>query len=479
MNEAKTGQKFVARLKEAWRGLSSGARAVVGAPRTDNADLPDDGLPALRKRIADCLEGRGGETRARARAAELGQLYLGLSADGRKRFMRLLAAETEIDRAGAMAAAKAAVAAWEGSDARAVAKAERALRQAIDSPRGRLLAQFTALSDGVKFLIDRRAELLDWSKEDPVFASIAEELRELFVAWFDLGFLELERITWESPAVLLERLAAYEAVHAVRDWADLKNRLDGDRRFFAFFHPRMPLEPLIFVEVALVNGLAGNVQDLLDEKAPLGDPASADTAIFYSISNAQRGLAGISFGGFLIKRVAQTLGAEFPNIRTFATLSPVPGFRPWLDARIAEGMPKLLLASERKALAAALAARGGKTVQASKGELKRALASGAWLGDEALSDAMKAPLSRLCARYLVEAKRPDGRALDPVAHFHLSNGARVERLNWRADTSPKGIRQSAGLMVNYLYRLGDIETNHEAYAADGKVAVSSAVRSLI
>lgn len=479
MSEARTGQRIVARLKEAWRGLSTSARAVVGAPRAENPDLPDDEFPALRTRIADCLEGRGGETRARARAAELGQLYLGLSTEGRKRFMRLLAAETEIDRTAAAAAARAAISAWEGGEAKSIAKAERALRRSIDSPRGRLLAQFTALSDGVKFLIDRRAELLDWSREDPVFASIAEELRELFVAWFDLGFLELERITWESPAILLERLAAYEAVHAVRDWADLKNRLDGDRRFFAFFHPRMPLEPLIFVEVALVNGLADNVQALLDEKAPLGDPAAADTAIFYSISNAQRGLAGISFGGFLIKRVAQTLGAEYPNIRTFATLSPIPGFRSWLEARISEGMPKLLLAGERKALTAALAARGGKSVAASKGELKRALASGAWLDDPVLSDAMKAPLSRLCVRYLVEAKRPDGRALDPVAHFHLSNGARVERLNWRADTSTKGIRQSAGLMVNYLYRLVDIEANHEAYAADGKVAASSAIKSLL
>ncbi|MBI1244399.1 MAG: malonyl-CoA decarboxylase [Alphaproteobacteria bacterium] len=479
MTEARTSQKFVARLREAWRGLSTSARAVVGVPRAEHPDLPDEDLGALRVRIADCLEGRGGETRARARAAELGQLYLGLSSDGRKRFMRLLAAETEIDRAAAISAARAALEAWEGGDAKSIAKSERVLRQSMDSPRGRLLAQFTALPDGVKFLIDRRAELLEWSKEDAVFAAIADELRELFIAWFDLGFLELERITWESPAVLLERLAAYEAVHAVRDWADLKNRLDSDRRFFAFFHPRMPLEPLIFVEVALVNGLADNVQDLLDEKAPLGDPRVADTAIFYSISNAQRGLAGISFGGFLIKRVAQTLGAEFPNIRVFATLSPVPGFRTWLDKRIAEGMPKLLLAGERKALAAALVARGGKAVAANKGELKRALASGSWLEDPALADALKAPLSRLCARYLVEAKRPDGRALDPVAHFHLSNGARVERLNWRADASAKGIRQSAGLMVNYLYRLGDIETNHEAYAADGKVAMSSAVKSLL
>ncbi|MBL8832014.1 MAG: malonyl-CoA decarboxylase N-terminal domain-containing protein, partial [Rhodospirillales bacterium] len=218
MSETKSGHRFVARLKEAWRGLSSGARAVVGAPKGANPDLAEADLPDLRARLADCLEGRGGEARARARAAELGQLYLGLSVAGRKRFMRLLAEEIDIDRAAAIAAAKAAVAAWEGGDAKAVGRAERGLRAALDSPRGRLLAQFTALSDGVKFLIDRRSELLSWSKEDPLFAALAEDLRELFVAWFDLGFLELERITWESPAALLERLAAYEAVHAVRDW---------------------------------------------------------------------------------------------------------------------------------------------------------------------------------------------------------------------------------------------------------------------
>jgi malonyl-CoA decarboxylase len=479
MSETGTKRRFVARLKEAWRGLSSGALAAVGVPKGADPDLSDGALADLRGRLADCLEGRGGEASARARAAELGRFYLGLSVEGRKRFMRLVASDFDIDRAAASAASKAALAAWEAGDAKAVRRAEARLRAVLDAPRGRLLAQFTALSDGVKFLIDRRGELLEWSREDAVFAAIADDLRDLFVAWFDLGFLELERITWESPAVLLERLAAYEAVHAVRDWADLKNRLDSDRRYFAFFHPRMPLEPLIFVEVALVRGLADNVQDLLDDKAPLGDPRAADTAIFYSITNAQRGLAGISFGGFLIKRVVETLGVEFPNLRTFATLSPIPGFRGWLDARIAEGMPRLLLAGERKLLAAALARRDGRSVQASKGELKRALASGAWLTDEPLADALKGPLSRLCARYLTEAKRPDGRALDPVAHFHLSNGARIERINWRGDVSPKGVKQSAGLMVNYLYRLGDIEANHEAYAADGTVAVSSAVRSLV
>ena len=479
MTDVRTPQRFVARLKQAWRGLSTGAMAAVGAPRIASPELVDADLPQLRARLLDCLVGRGGEASARARAAELGQTYLGLTVAGRKRFMQLLAGDFDIDRAAAADAAAQALKAWQSGEPKSVRKAEAALRAALDPPRARLLAQFTAMGEGVKFLVDRRAELMEWAKEDPAFAALASDLHELFAAWFDLGFLELRRITWESPAALLERLAAYEAVHAVRDWADLKNRLDSDRRYFAFFHPRMPLEPLIFVEVALVKGLAGNVHDLLDDKAPLGDPKAADTAIFYSITNAQRGLAGISFGGFLIKRVVETLKAEFPNLKTFATLSPIPGFRGWLEARIAEGMPRLLLADERKALAAALAGPGEKPASANKGTLKRALADASWIDKPALRAALQAPLSRACAQYLLEAKRGDGNATDPVAHFHLSNGARVERLNWCADRSAKGLKQSAGLMVNYLYRLSDIEANHEAYASEGTVAAASGVRGLL
>jgi malonyl-CoA decarboxylase len=479
MTDVRSPQHFVARLKQAWRGLSIGAMAAVGAPRAASPDLADADLPPLRARLLDCVVGRGGEASARARAAELGRLYLGLSVAGRKRFMLLIATEFDIDRTAAIETAARAISAWQGSDAKSVRKAEAALRSALDPPRARLLAQFTAMDEGMKFLVDRRAELAQWAKENPAYGALAGDLHELFSAWFDLGFLELRRITWESPAALLERLAAYEAVHAVRDWADLKNRLDSDRRYFAFFHPRMPLEPLIFVEVALVKGLAGNVHDLLDDKAPLGDPRAADTAIFYSITNAQRGLAGISFGGFLIKRVVETLQAEFRNLKTFATLSPIPGFRGWLDARLAEGMPRLLLADERKALAAALAEPGKKPGPVSKGTLKRVLADAKWVEQPALRAALEGPLARACARYLLEAKRADGNALDPVAHFHLSNGARIERLNWCADCSSKGLEQSTGIMVNYLYRLSDIEANHEAYASEGAVAVASSVRGLL
>jgi malonyl-CoA decarboxylase len=476
MADTRAGSKFVARLKEAWRDLSSSARAAVGATKHPHPDLDDDDLEGLRARMRDCLDGKGGEASARQRAVELGRLYLGLSIVGRKRFLGAVAREFDIDRGVAARAAETALAAWKGADEKKRVAAEAALKAALEAPRAKLLQQFTALPEGVKFLVDRRAELLDWAREDPALAALEVDLKDLLVAWFDLGFLELQRITWESPAALLEKLAEYEAVHAVRDWADLKNRLDSDRRYFAFFHPRMKLEPLIFVEVALVSGLAGNVQSLLDDKAPVGDPGTADTAIFYSITNAQKGLAGISFGGFLIKRVVATLQAEFPNLKTFATLSPVPGFRAWLDRRFAEGARGMLTREERGKLAAAI--KGEMGWLAGKGDLKRSLADDLWAAKPELAAALEAPLTRLCAAYLLGAKRKDGRAADPVAHFHLSNGARLERINWRADLSPKGLKQSAGIMVNYLYRLPHIEANHEAYAAEGAVAASSAVRAL-
>jgi malonyl-CoA decarboxylase len=256
-------------------------------------------------------------------------------------------------------------------------------------------------------------------------------------------------------------------VHEIRGWTDLKNRLEADRRCFAFFHPRMPDEPLIFVEVALVAGMTGDVHALLDEAAPIGDPHSADTAIFYSISNCQRGLAGISFGDFLIKRVVDALATELPLLKVFATLSPIPGFRGWLERSTADD--DLLLPAERSAIE-------GLGGEAQEHDLVALLDRQA---DPRIAAVLREPLLRLCARYLSHEKTRSGRALDPVAHFHLSNGARVERLNWLGDASPKGLQQSAGIMVNYLYRLSDIEANHEAYRGEGRVAASSAIRNLL
>jgi malonyl-CoA decarboxylase len=392
--------------------------------------------------------------------------------------LQLLASEFDIDRKAVdQTMAKLQLA---GHDASERARIERALWRALQPPRLRLLTQFNALPEGFHFLVDLRAELLEWRASDPDLAALERDLLALLTSWFDVGFLELRRITWDSPASLLEKMIAYEAVHPIKSWDDLKNRLSSDRRCFAFFHPRMPNEPLIIVQVALVNGIADNVQTLLDESAPVVAAESADTAIFYSISNAHEGLSGISFGSFLIKRVVDELTSEFKSLKTFATLSPIPGFRAWLDGKLktselAEGEADLLLAADRKALAALT----GADDEPAPILLKTALQHSDWRKKAELAKALKNPLQRLCARYLAKEKREGGAAYDRVANFHLSNGARIERLNWLADTSAKGISQSAGMMVNYLYKLGDIEANHEAYRGEGKVMTSSTIRALL
>lgn len=472
MDGEQTGflDRTIRNLKSGWRSIAGTAYDATAA--TARPDLPDSDLELVRAQMRACLDNKGGEVTARAEAAKLGQVYLALDDTGRQRFLSLMATEFDTDPATVDAAIDAVQLAEDDADRH---DAEHRLRQALEAPRTRLLTQFNALPDGVKFLVDMRAELLRYSREDSSLKALERDLRAILISWFDVDFLELKVITWDdTPAAVLEKLIQYEAVHAIASWEDLKNRLDSDRRCFAFFHPRMPEEPLIFVEVALVNGIAGNVQELLDESAPLQNPQQADTAIFYSISNAQQGLAGISFGNFLIKRVVGQLREEFENLRTFSTLSPIPGFRRWLDGLYAEGEPKLLLPAERKALKAA---SGGKT--GAKGLLKDILNRADWYTDPDLADAVRAPVMRLCARYLLEEKRGGMRALDPVANFHLSNGSRVERLNWLGDTSEKGLRQAAGMMVNYLYNLNRIDENHEAYRSNGKVAASSSVRGLL
>jgi malonyl-CoA decarboxylase len=234
----------------------------------------------------------------------------------------------------------------------------------------------------------------------------------------------------------------------------------------------MPLEPLIFVEVALVKGMTGTIQRLLDETAPSENLGNVDTAIFYSISNTQKGLRGISFGNFLIKQVVDDLAKDLPRLKTFATLSPMPGFRAWLEGKLAAGEPNLLTSAERRKL------KTVAPIKSAKGGLKSLLQREDWHADPAVAGVLEQPLTRLAARYLV-AEKSDGAPIDPVARFHLANGARIERINWLADTSAKGLQQSAGLMVNYLYALGEIEDNHEAFSGHGKIATSAAVRSLL
>ncbi|MBN9507803.1 MAG: malonyl-CoA decarboxylase [Alphaproteobacteria bacterium] len=447
-------------------------RRITGVWRDMAQGVAHEEDESIAGQMRACLAGRGGEVSARNRAAKLAQAYLTLDEAGRRDFLMTLAGfDADAD---AVAAAFETVRAAPDIAARTAAKAQ--LRRALEPPRTRLLTQFTTIPDGMKFLVDLRASLLTLRAEDPMLAALEGDLKALLASWFDVGFLDLSAIDWNSPAALLEKLAGYEAVHGVRSWRDLKNRLDSDRRCYAFFHPRMPGEPLIFVEVALVKGLADSVQRLLDPKAPLIDLREADTAIFYSISNCQRGLDGISFGNFLIKRVVGDLSAELPRVKTFATLSPVPRFRRWLDAQFAEPVAGFLSEEESSALRTA-APPSGPAAETGVQALAAILAVRGWWRDGAMRRAAEPVLLRLCARYLLlEGK--GRRALDPVAHFHLTNGARLERILPLADTSEKGVKESATFMVNYLYDPARIEEYHEAYVGEGRRSAASAVRRL-
>lgn len=356
-------------------------------------------------------------------------------------------------------------------------QAEVRLRRALLSPRARLLQRFSVAPDGMRFLVDLRAELLPALQEDRRLLALDAELEQLFSTWFDVAFLELQRISWDSPASLIERLIEYEAVHDITSWADVKNRLDErDRRCYGFFHPRMPGVPLIFIEVALTDHLSDSIALLLDEQAA-PQQRQAGTAVFYSISNTQRGLRGVSFGDSLIKRVVETLREEFPRLKTFATLSPIPGLRHWLAAHAQALLARL---PERQAQAL------GHCVGSLPPTPQRLLAALDEAGEGAGVQGIdaKSPLRQwllqAAAEYLGRgwsAGAPDGRPpqpLDAVARFHLGNGARVERLNWAADLSAKGRRQSWGLMVNYLYDLKRLD-KHRALLAEGKVPVSGEV----
>jgi len=319
------------------------------------------------------------------------------------------------------------------------------LQHEVEPRRQELFRRLNMVPGGTAVLLEMRRRVLKKLAGQPHYAGIDADLAHLFNSWFNRGFLVLQRIDWRTSALVLEKLIKYEAVHEIQGWTDLRRRLQADRRCYAFFHPALPDEPVIFIEVALTRGVSTRVQPLLDLHSAVTDPASADCAIFYSITNCQEGLRGVSFGNLLIKQVAEHLGREFPRLKTFATLSPMPGFRKWLSEQ-AGASPKL----------AALLAR---------------IEAPGWRDDQSAASETQRDLIRLGAHYLLHAKQ--GRdPLDPVARFHLGNGARLERLNWLGDTSESGMRRSAGMMVNYVYRLDEVERNHEAYARDGRIVAA-------
>ena len=329
-----------------------------------------------------------------------------------------------------------------------------ALHFASEPRRQELIRRLNRAPGGTPELVAMRTDLLDLLKANPELAALDRDIVHLLSSWFNRGFLVLRKIDWSTPANILEQIIRYEAVHEIHDWDDLRRRIDPvDRRCYAFFHPAMPDAPLIFVEIALTEAIPGAIAPLLAVDRPPVPADRARTAVFYSISNTQRGLGGISFGNFLIKQVVEELRRELPKLDTFVTLSPVPGFMGWLKSTsdaTEEDRNVLKLLNEPR-----------------------------WIEDAEMTAELRTVIEPLAAHYFLKARTAKGRLIDPVARFHLGNGARLERINWLGDLSAKGQRESATVMVNYLYRLEDIEKNHEAYANDGEVVASSAVKKLL
>ena len=401
----------------------------------------------LAERCTELLSSKG-EATGVALAAGILEGYRRLDARGHRDFFAALVDDYDPDPAALTAAAER-YAAERSSAALAV------LNAAAEPRRQELFRRLNLAPGGTRRLVRMREDLLKLLRAEPEFARIDADFRHLLASWFNRGFLVMQRIDWNTPAAILEKIIAYEAVHEITSWDELRRRVEPeDRRCFAFFHPSMPDEPLVFVEVALTREVPGSIQGVLAPDRERVQPGAATTAVFYSISNCQEGLRGVSFGAFLIKQVAADLAHELPKLETFVTLSPVPGLARWLEAE-AKPDPDL---PEARALA--------KT------------RNEGWADDPKRSEALKTMLLPLAARYFLDAKRPDGQPPDPVARFHLGNGAQLLDIHWLGDSSEKGLAQSFGIMVNYLYDLDAIEENHEAYAAEGKVIASRKLRNL-
>jgi malonyl-CoA decarboxylase len=391
------------------------------------------------------LSGRG-EASGTAMAREVLDRYHHLDEAGRLTFFETLAKHYGPDQSKLMQAIES----WRAEPSEDGASD---LHFASEPRRQELFRRLNRAPGATSELVAMRADLLNVKSGHKDLAALDRDVVHLLSSWFNRGFLVLRRIDWSTPAIILEKVIRYEAVHEIHDWNDLRRRIDPvDRRCYAFFHPALVDEPLIFVEVALTETIPGAIAPLLAEDRQPVPIERARTAVFYSISNCQRGLGGISFGNFLIKQVVEELRRELPKLENFVTLSPVPGFLQWMKTT-----PYLPVSEEERPL------------------LKH-LEDPDWVDDPELTAQLRPVIEPLAAYYFLKAKTPKGRMIDSVARFHLGNGARLERIDWLGDISPKGLRESAGLMVNYLYRLDDIEKNHEAYVNQGEIAASSAVK---
>jgi malonyl-CoA decarboxylase len=399
------------------------------------------------------LSGRG-EASGVALARQILVRYQALDDAGKHQFFRFLAETFTPDTDKVATAARSFLQA-PGTDTL------KRLTQSVEAPRLEFLRRLNLAPGATSEIVAMRKDLLRFLKSDDALAVVDRDFVHLLVSWFNRGFLVLQRIDWSTPANILDKIIRYEAVHEIQGWDDLRRRLDpADRRCFAFFHPSLVDEPLIFVQVALTRDVPGSIQQVLkEEKHDAQEIQNPTTAVFYSISNCQDGLRGISFGNFLIKQVVEDLTRAIPSLRTFVTLSPVPGFSSWLERAKASQILTYFDATELAIL--------------------DNLSDESWTEDEELTEAMRSVLMAAAAHYFLVAKNIHGRPVDPVARFHLGNGARLERINWLGNISPKGMKEAHGLMVNYRYDLRDIERNHELFANSGTVAASKPVRALL
>jgi malonyl-CoA decarboxylase len=425
------------------RGRHLLPRALVGSqPAHDITDL------------ARALVSGSGEASGVALARQFLARYRELPEAERRALFLFLAESLGPDLERVRTAASAFLAA---GDARSYAR----LAAAVEPPRQEFFRRLNLAPGATAEIVALRRDLIEAMAQDARLAPVDGDLVHLLGSWFNRGFLVLRRIDWSTPANILEKIIEYEAVHEIQGWDDLRRRLDPhDRRCFGFFHPSLVDEPLIFVEVALTREIPGSIQGLLTEAPRDGrekPPAPPTTAVFYSISNCQEGLKGISFGNFLIKQVVEELARELPSLKAFVTLSPVPGFARWLETELTDDVSEIVSADDRVRL--------------------QLLKDSAWTDEE--DEDLSETLLALAAHYFLLARQTDGRPIDPVARFHLGNGARLERINLHGDLSEKGLREAHGLMVNYLYELKEIERNHEAYANEGLVAAARSVRSLL
>ncbi len=429
------------------QSIADRGRALIA--RREPAHERSAGLIELCEAL---LSGRG-EASGVALARDILARYATLTIGPRIAFFEALETTFGHDRARM----EAAIAAWEATPSPANA-AE--LHRASEPRRLELFRRLNLAPGGTAALVRMREQLLDAMDHRDDLAAIDNDFVHLFSSWFNRGFLVLRRIDWSTPAAILQKIIQYEAVHQIRDWDDLRRRIDlPDRRCYAFFHPALVDEPLIFVEIALTREVPGAIAPILADKREIVDPDRATTATFYSITNCQRGLNGVSFGHFLIKQVVEDVSREVPRVSTFVTLSPAPNFAQWLKRERAQEASMALDNEDREALTA--------------------LDTPDWWSTPEIAESLREPLLRAAAWYYMRARNGRGLPFDAVARFHLGNGARLERLDWLGDTSERALAQSHGLMVNYLYDLDYIERNHEAYAQQRAVVAANSVSRLL